>query len=321
MVEAEKIIIRPIISEKSYAQIDHSRYTFEVHPDAHKTMIAQAVQQLFNVTVVGVSTANVRPKPKRRGSHAAAAPRRGRRPSCSSRPATRSNSSRAGNGHQAIQADLARPPVHDGRHVRGHHAQRAGALAGGAAQEERRPQQLRAHHHASQGRRPQAALPHHRLQAGQGRRAGQGRADRVRPEPLGAHRPAPLRGRREALHPRAAGPQGRATSSSPARPPTSSPATRCRSRTSRRVPPSTTSSSSRAAAASWSAAPARAPSCRPRRRGTASSVSPPESCVASVSPVARRWASSATRTTRTSPAARPAAPAGAACVRPCAARP
>jgi large subunit ribosomal protein L23 len=67
MVEAEKIIIRPIISEKSYAQIDHSRYTFEVHPDAHKTMIAQAVQQLFNVTVVGVSTANMRAKPKRRG--------------------------------------------------------------------------------------------------------------------------------------------------------------------------------------------------------------------------------------------------------------
>ena len=68
MVEAEKIIIKPIISEKSYAQIDHSRYTFQVHPDAHKTMIAQAVAQLFNVTVVGVSTANVRPKPKRRGA-------------------------------------------------------------------------------------------------------------------------------------------------------------------------------------------------------------------------------------------------------------
>jgi len=56
MVEAEKIIIKPIISEKSYAQIDHSRYTFQVHPDAHKTMIAQAIAQLFNVTVVGVST-------------------------------------------------------------------------------------------------------------------------------------------------------------------------------------------------------------------------------------------------------------------------
>ncbi|MBE3033221.1 MAG: 50S ribosomal protein L23 [Actinobacteria bacterium] len=67
MVEAEKIIIKPIISEKSYAQIDHDRYTFQVHLDAHKTMIAQAVAQLFNVTVVAVSTANMRPKPKRRG--------------------------------------------------------------------------------------------------------------------------------------------------------------------------------------------------------------------------------------------------------------
>jgi large subunit ribosomal protein L23 len=67
MVEAEKIIIRPIISEKTYAQIDNSRYTFEVHPDAHKTMIAQAVKQLFDVTVVDVSTANMPPKPKRRG--------------------------------------------------------------------------------------------------------------------------------------------------------------------------------------------------------------------------------------------------------------
>jgi large subunit ribosomal protein L23 len=69
MVEAEKIIIRPIISEKSYRQIDHSRYTFEVHPDAHKTVIAQAVAELFSVKVVGVSTMNVRPKPKRRGAH------------------------------------------------------------------------------------------------------------------------------------------------------------------------------------------------------------------------------------------------------------
>ena len=65
MVEAEKIIIKPIISEKSYSQIDHDRYTFQVHPDAHKTMIAQAVAQLFNVTVVAVSTANIKGKPKR----------------------------------------------------------------------------------------------------------------------------------------------------------------------------------------------------------------------------------------------------------------
>jgi len=67
MVEAEKIIIRPVISEKSYAQIDFHRYTFEVHPSAHKTMIAQAVEQLFNVKVVSVATSRVKAKPKRRG--------------------------------------------------------------------------------------------------------------------------------------------------------------------------------------------------------------------------------------------------------------
>ena len=51
-------------------------------------------------------------------------------------------------------------------------------------------------------RRPQAALPHHRLQARQDRRARQGRGDRVRSQPHRAHRAAPLRRRREALHPR-----------------------------------------------------------------------------------------------------------------------
>jgi len=69
MTEAENIIIRPIISEKSYREIDDQRYTFEVHPDAHKTMIAQAVAELFGVKVTGVCTMNMRPKPKRRGFH------------------------------------------------------------------------------------------------------------------------------------------------------------------------------------------------------------------------------------------------------------
>jgi large subunit ribosomal protein L23 len=67
MIEAEKIILRPIISEKSYDQIDHHRYTFEVDPKAHKTQIAQAVEELFKVKVLGVSTMHVRSKPKRRG--------------------------------------------------------------------------------------------------------------------------------------------------------------------------------------------------------------------------------------------------------------
>ena len=76
-------------------------------------------------------------------------------------------------------------------------------------QEDRRPQQQRPHHDAPPRRRPQAPLPRHRLQAPEGRRAGEGRRDRVRPEPVGPHRAAPLRRRREGLHPRARAARGR----------------------------------------------------------------------------------------------------------------
>ena len=58
-------------------------------------------------------------------------------------------------------------------------------------------------------RRPQAAVPHHRLQAGQERHPGQSLDDRVRPESVGTHRARDLRRRREALHPAAARPEGR----------------------------------------------------------------------------------------------------------------
>ena len=97
------------------------------------------------------------------------------------------------------------------------------------ADEEGRPEQQRPHHDAPPGRRPQAPLPRHRLQAHEGRRAREGRRDRVRPEPLGADRAAALRGRREELHPRSRAAARRRRRSSPARAPTSSPATRCRS--------------------------------------------------------------------------------------------
>ena len=80
---------------------------------------------------------------------------------------------------------------------------------------------------------------------------GEGRGDRVRPEPLGEHRPAPLRGRREGVHPRPGAPEGRRDGRVRARTPTSSPGTRCRSRTSRPGRSCTTSSSSPAGAARW----------------------------------------------------------------------
>ena len=62
-----EVLIRPVISEKSYEQIAQNRYTFKVHQDAHKTQIRQAVEELFEVKVVAVRVINVQPKPKRRG--------------------------------------------------------------------------------------------------------------------------------------------------------------------------------------------------------------------------------------------------------------
>jgi len=69
-MDARNIIIRPVISEKSYALIAEGKYTFRVADRAHKTQIAQAVHQIFDVEVIGVRTAKVRSKPKRRGAHA-----------------------------------------------------------------------------------------------------------------------------------------------------------------------------------------------------------------------------------------------------------
>ncbi len=59
------IIIRPVVSEKSYALLDQNIYTFVVAPDANKIEIRQAVQEVFNVTVTNVTTLNRKGKRKR----------------------------------------------------------------------------------------------------------------------------------------------------------------------------------------------------------------------------------------------------------------
>ena len=64
-----EVLISPVVSEKSYGQIAQNRYTFRVHKDAHKTQVRQAVEQLFDVKVVGVNVIKVQSKPKRRGLH------------------------------------------------------------------------------------------------------------------------------------------------------------------------------------------------------------------------------------------------------------
>jgi large subunit ribosomal protein L23 len=68
-MNARTVIIRPVISEKSYALIAEGKYTFRVHDRAHKTQIASAVEEIFGVEVAAVRTAKVRAKPKRRGLH------------------------------------------------------------------------------------------------------------------------------------------------------------------------------------------------------------------------------------------------------------
>ena len=65
MYDPRDIILRPVISEKSYDMIEHNRYTFEVAKTATKPQIADAVSEIFGVTVTSVNTMNVKGKPRR----------------------------------------------------------------------------------------------------------------------------------------------------------------------------------------------------------------------------------------------------------------
>jgi large subunit ribosomal protein L23 len=69
-MDASQIIIRPVVSEKSFVLAEAGKYTFRVNDRSHKTQIRQAVEQLWDVKVVAVRTASVKSKPKRRGQTA-----------------------------------------------------------------------------------------------------------------------------------------------------------------------------------------------------------------------------------------------------------
>jgi len=62
-----QILLAPVVTEKSYELIDQRKYSFRIHPDAHKTQVRQAVEELFDVHVESVNILKVQPKPKRRG--------------------------------------------------------------------------------------------------------------------------------------------------------------------------------------------------------------------------------------------------------------
>ena len=66
-MDPSQVIIRPVVSEKTYVLATADKYTFRVHPDAHKTQIKQAIEALFDVDVLEVRTQSVPSKPKRRG--------------------------------------------------------------------------------------------------------------------------------------------------------------------------------------------------------------------------------------------------------------
>jgi len=68
MPTLHRTIVRPLITEKSSAAYQaRGEYTFEVHPDATKTQVRSAIEQLFGVRVTGVWTMNVRGKERRMG--------------------------------------------------------------------------------------------------------------------------------------------------------------------------------------------------------------------------------------------------------------
>jgi large subunit ribosomal protein L23 len=69
MKDLTRVIVRPVVTEKSTDLSEHDKYVFEVAVDANKNEIKQAVERFFGVKVNDVHTLNVKGKPKRLGKH------------------------------------------------------------------------------------------------------------------------------------------------------------------------------------------------------------------------------------------------------------
>ncbi|WP_127849291.1 50S ribosomal protein L23 [Lacticaseibacillus hulanensis] len=68
-MDARDVILRPIITEQSTAEMDNRKYTFEVALHAEKTAVRRAVEDIFGVNVKSVNIANIRGKKKRQGRY------------------------------------------------------------------------------------------------------------------------------------------------------------------------------------------------------------------------------------------------------------
>ena len=165
-MDASQVIVRPGISEKSFQLVQaHNQYTFRVLDGAHQTEIRQAVEDLFDVTVTDARTVTVE-------AQAQAARRLARHPAVEEgdRRAEARTQDRAlrGPSDQQCGSVITSPPRPAGASsllgLRGGHQDEAGEVA------HRGPKKSggRNNHGASpppQRRRPQAPVPHHRLQA------------------------------------------------------------------------------------------------------------------------------------------------------------
>ncbi|NCB51523.1 MAG: 50S ribosomal protein L23 [Clostridia bacterium] len=69
MATAYDIVIRPIITEQSMEDLDIKKYVFEVAKDANKIEIKKAIEEIFDVSVIKVTTTTVRGKKKRTGAY------------------------------------------------------------------------------------------------------------------------------------------------------------------------------------------------------------------------------------------------------------
>lgn len=65
-LDAAQVILRPVISEKSMDETQRGKYTFRVHNDANKLMVKHAIEELFKVTVIGVTVSTTKAKEKSR---------------------------------------------------------------------------------------------------------------------------------------------------------------------------------------------------------------------------------------------------------------
>ena len=69
MKDLTRVIVRPVVTEKTNDMGEHDKYAFEVATDANKNEVKQAVERFFGVKVLDVHTMNVKGKPKRLGRH------------------------------------------------------------------------------------------------------------------------------------------------------------------------------------------------------------------------------------------------------------